>query len=57
MLCCRSGSMSTLAAGEPASLGYTNILDGDGGLRAREAAKYELIRRYAEVGSVGNSVE
>ena len=57
MLCCRSGSMSALAAGEPASLGYTNILDGDGGLRAREAAKYELIRRYAEVGSVGNSVE
>ncbi len=39
---CRSGSMSNIAAKELASLGYTNIINLDGGFNAWSAAGFPM---------------
>jgi rhodanese-related sulfurtransferase len=45
ILYCRSGSMSTVAAKAMAELGYTNVLELDGGFNAWKAAGYKLLNR------------
>ncbi len=43
VLYCRSGGMSTFAAEELAELGYTHVMEVDGGFNAWQAAGYELL--------------
>lgn len=42
---CRSGSMSTQAAETLANLGYTNIMEVDGGMNAWQSAGQQLITK------------
>jgi rhodanese-related sulfurtransferase len=42
VLYCRSGNMSNIAANALVKLGYTNLVDVKGGMKAWEAAGYSL---------------
>lgn len=42
--CIESGSMSTTAAQDLVPLGYTNVIEVDGGFNDWEAAGYELLQ-------------
>jgi len=48
VLYCRSGSMSTTAAKALTALGYTNVMEVDGGMRTWKAAGYELLNEAHE---------
>jgi len=45
VLYCRSGRMSTIAAQTLVGLGFTNIVELDGGFEAWRSAGYELVER------------